>query len=275
MQLTHSAAALALLTLFSGFSVPASAQTRALMVHMNVAGATGNVRVSSGAGGPAAACNPTGNNPCEVLVNQGASIEIAADYPGRLSAGSGPAASCALSTCRFTMTADADVTVTFTAGDTPFATVTTTLTGDGGGTLWADGKACSSGSCAVKYLVGSSVQLTAASVGTARFTGYSSSTGGASACGLTDVCTFTLNADSSVTGTFLALTSFTVAPSSAIGVPGGPSQTFTVTGTYSSGPTAVIASASGAWSAATSLPAGRSDLAAATLGGKVYAIGGT
>ena len=173
------------------------------------------------------------------------------------------------------MTADADVTVTFTAGDAPFATVTTTLTGDGGGTLWADGKACSSGSCAVKYLVGSSVQLTAAGVGTARFTGYSSGAGGASSCGLADVCTFTLNADSSVTGTFLALTSFTVAPSSAIGVPGGPSQTFTVTGTYSSGPTAAIASASGAWSAATSLPAGRADLAAATLGGKVYAIGGT
>lgn len=262
-------------TLLALLSIPASAQTLTLTVHVTSAGAGGTLRVVSGTGGPMTSCTVGGNATCTVFLNQGANVRLAADNAGRLSFGTGPAAACELSTCSFTMTANADVTVTWTAGDGPAANVTTTLAGDGSGTVWADGAACQSGSCAVKYLMGSSIQLTASPVGAARFTGYSSGSGDASACGPAAVCTFTLSGDTSVTGIFVALTSFTVAPSTAIGVPGGPAQTFTVTGTYSSGPTAAIASAPGAWSAAPSMPTGRANLAAAALGGKVYSVGGT
>ena len=65
MQLMRRGAVQAFFTMFFGLAASASAQTHALMIHMNVAGATGDVRVFSGAGGPAAACNPTGNNPCD------------------------------------------------------------------------------------------------------------------------------------------------------------------------------------------------------------------
>src|SRR3954470_7222183 len=104
-------------TVLALLSIPASAQTLKLTVHVNVAGAAGNVRVVSGAAG---ACHFLTAN-CTFFVNTGATVRLAADYPGRFSPGTGPAAVCALSTCSFTMTADADVTATFTAGDGPTA----------------------------------------------------------------------------------------------------------------------------------------------------------
>ena len=82
----------------------ANAQTRRLTIHVNNAGASGVVRVITGAVG---ACFL--NAQCTYDVNAGATVRLAADYPGRLSGGTGPAAACALSTCSFTMTADAGV----------------------------------------------------------------------------------------------------------------------------------------------------------------------
>ena len=260
--------AAALLFCFSG-ATSAGAQTVRLTVHTNYLGAGGIVRVVSGAVG---ACFL--NSECTYYVNQGAIVRLAAEYPGRFSGGTGPAAGCALSTCSFAMTADADVTATFTNGDGPSVTLTTTLAGDGTGTITADGVPCRSGSCTVTYLQGSSVQTGADAGAAARFTGYSSGSGDASVCGTETVCTFTLNGNASVTATFLALTSFTVAPSSAFRAPGGPPQTFTATGTYSGGVSGVIPPGKGEWSEAPSLPYIAQYLAAAALGGKVYAVGG-
>jgi len=261
----------ALLACVFGAVTGASAQTRTLIVHMTSAGASGDVRVLSGAGGPVATCHSSGGS-CVAYVNQGALVEVVADFPGRLSAGTGPAAACMLSTCSFAMTADADVSATFTSGDGPAATVTTTVTG--GGLVWSDGRACQVGSCAVQYFTGSTVHLAAGGLGTARFTGYSLSTGDAWPCTAGANCAFTLNTDSGVSATFAALTSFTVTPSSASAVIGGPAQTFTATGTYSTGPSAAIASTLGAWSAAPSLPSVQESGAAAAASGKVYALGG-
>jgi N-acetylneuraminic acid mutarotase len=262
-------------TLFALLSMPASAQTLKLTIHV---GGAGIVRVVSGAVG---GCHfLTGQ--CTVYVNTGATVRLAADYPGRFSAGTGPAAACALSTCTFTMTAAADVTATFTSGDGPAATLTTTRTGDGGGIIAADGVRCASGLCGpcttdvctVTYLQGSSVQLLADAGASARFTGYSSGTGDAAQCGAAASCNFTLNGDASVTGTFLALTSFTVTPSTAFGAPGGPAQMFTATGTYTGGVSGAIPAGLGAWATAPALPVLIENLAAAALGGKIYAMGG-
>src|SRR5690349_10604728 len=101
------------------FAVAAWAQTRTLTIHTNHVGAAGAVRIVSGALG---ACNA---GPCIYAVAAGATARLAADYPGRLSGGTGPAAGCGLSTCSFSMTADVEITATFTPSDGPVATLAT------------------------------------------------------------------------------------------------------------------------------------------------------
>src|SRR3954454_1247817 len=75
------------LLLFPAAAARANAQTVRLGVHTNYVGKSGVVRVVSGAVG---ACFL--NNSCTYFVNKGATVRLAADYPGRFSAGSGPAA---------------------------------------------------------------------------------------------------------------------------------------------------------------------------------------
>jgi len=286
MRTTPIRVVLALLALFSVGAGSASAQTRTLTIHRVASGAGGNVRVVSAAGTPILSCDILITS-CVALVTQGAIVEIAADYPGRLSAGTGPASACALSTCAVTMSADADVTVTFTAGDGPSATVTTTvgINGPGDATVWADGVPCSevnkysvgsieSTICTVTYLVGSSVHF-ATTAGTAHFIGYSSRTGGASACGAAAACTFTLNTDASATATFLALADVRLNWDSGIALPGGAPVQFTLTVTYAGGgATSVNPAGPGAWTAAPPLPVATERLAAVGLDGFLYAMGG-
>src|SRR5215471_8370021 len=267
-----------ILILLSVTPARAQAQVRKLTIHIVVAGTAGDVRVFSGA---VTTCQfLTGT--CVADVSNGATVRLAADFPGRLSR-TGPAAGCALSTCTFVMTADASVTATFTAGDGPMATLTTTLLGNGNGAVTVDGVRCTAGGCSVgcalvvctrSYLQGSSVELAADGGTLGRFTGYSSATGDASVCGAAANCSFTLNGNASVTATFLPLTSYIVTPSSAVGTPGGPPQTFTAIGTYTGGVTGVIPPGKGAWSSAPLMPSPRDRLAAASLNGKVYAVGG-
>jgi N-acetylneuraminic acid mutarotase len=260
-------------TLFALLSMPASAQTLRLSVRFTQSGAVsvGDVRAVSGAVGTC----PGSSGSCAFFVKQGATVRIAVDYPGRLMFGTGPAVACALSTCSFTMTEDVHITASFSAGDMgPGATLTTTRAGDGAGTIAADGARCTSGVCTVTYLQGSSVEVFADAGASARFTGYSSGTGDAVPCGATPTCSFTLNGDAAVTGTFLALTSFTLTPSTALGVPGGPAQMFTATGTYTGGVSGTIPSGRGAWTAAPALPFRVENLAAVALGGRIYAMGG-
>src|SRR3954469_4626534 len=134
--------------LIVGWAGAASAQTRTLTIRATDAGGSfsGAARVVAGALGSCA------DTTCTYVVNDGAAVRLAADYPGRFSAGTGPASACALSTCSFTMTADASVTATFTAGGGPTATLTATVNGDGAGTIRADGVPCSSGVCVFTYL---------------------------------------------------------------------------------------------------------------------------
>jgi hypothetical protein len=252
----------AFLVLLFGAAPRANAQTRTLTVPASV------TIVSGGVG----SCHIL-SAPCTYFINQGATVRLEVPYSGTFTGGTGPAAGCTLSTCTFVMTADA--TVTTTTGSGPSATVTVTLAGDGSGGVSIDGLRCTSGSCTKTYWAGSSVQLAADGGASARFTGYSSPTGDASVCGAAATCAFTLNSNSSVTATFLALEGFIVTPSSAFGMRGGPPATFSATGIYSGDVTGIIPGGKGAWSPAPSLPYGVDRLAAAALGGRVYAIGGS
>ena len=263
-----------LLTLLPAFAAPAGAQTLKLTIHIS-----NSTVIVSGTRDQCAALTPT----CIVYVNAGATVRLsAADAsgnggnpnasPGRFSGGTGPAAGCALSTCTFTMTADAEVNVG--PGSGPIATLTMTAAGDGHGRLIPDGAWLFASPWSVAYLQGSAVELDAVPAAGARFSGYSSGTGDAAACGSASHCTFTINGSSSVTGTFRALTSFTVTPSSALAGAGGPPVTFTTTGTYSDAVTAPISAGNGDWAGAPPLPSPRDSPAAAGLGGRVYAMGG-
>src|SRR4249919_1245388 len=108
----------------------ASAQTLKLTI-------PGGVSVS----GTAPTCNIL-QAPCVVYVNAGATVRLSvadtrmeaatSPSPGRFGGGTGPAAGCALSTCSFTMTADATVNLISAAG-VPIVKLTMTSVGDGGG----------------------------------------------------------------------------------------------------------------------------------------------
>src|SRR5262249_55931799 len=149
-------------------------------------------------------CNAfSGASSCAFDINAGATVRIAAPGtpgPGRFSAGSGPAAACALSTCSFTMTGAADVTVTW-AGVGPTSTITTTVTGDGAGRLASGGIFCerapgeTTKTCGFTYLTGSTIRLDAETAPAARFAGYSGATGPAAACGAQSRCDMVLDAD--------------------------------------------------------------------------------
>src|SRR3954469_25188816 len=253
-------------------AVRANAQTRKLIVN----GAVGKLSIA----GTPLQCSIVELS-CVVTVNDGATVRIsAADMsnpasatPGNFSGGTGPAAGCALSTCTITMTADAQVTIGSAPG-VPVVILTMTAAGDGGGRLRPDGMQLPPNLWTVAYLQGSSVELDAEPAGAARFGGYSSGTGDAAACGTASHCAFTINSPSSVTGTFLAMTSFAVTPSSAVGAPGGPAQVFTATGTYSGGVTGIIPVGKGSWVSAPPLPFRLQGLAAAGLGDRVYVLGG-
>jgi Divergent InlB B-repeat domain len=84
-----------------------------------------------------------------------------------------------------------------------------TTAGDGSGRLRPDGIRTPTSPWTVAYLQGSSVELDAEPAVGARFSGYSSGTGAAAACGSASPCIFTIDGNASVTGTFRALTSFT------------------------------------------------------------------
>ena len=96
-----------------------SAQT--LKLNVFTGGDTpGVVRLTAGATGTCASFS------CDFYVEAGATVRLSAVgiQPGRFSSGSGPAAGCSRSTCSFVMTANADITATFTSGDGPVAALT-------------------------------------------------------------------------------------------------------------------------------------------------------
>jgi hypothetical protein len=252
----------------------AAAQTVKLTIHVggNTPGAV--MTVSGGFG----SCS-TALGMCTIDVNAGATVRLAATaagsaQPGRFSGGTGPAAGCALSTCTFTMTSAADVTATFTSGDGPVATLSVSYGGNTGYVV-ADGVTCQAPTaCVLKYLTGSAVHLDAAGSsanGVASvFTGYTDVAG---MCDDTaPICDFTLSGSNIVTANFATLSAFTVTPVAAATTAGGAPQSFTATGAFSGGSLPVTGG--GGWAAGSTLPFPREFMAAATLGGKIYALGG-
>lgn len=257
------------LLLLAAAAAPADAQTRTLTVHVS-----GTVTVS----GTAFTCTVL-TPACLVYVNDGATIRLSAadatmnptPAPGNFFGGTGPAAGCALSTCAITMTADAEVSV----GPSALPVVKLTLiTGAFPNMVKPDGIQTGLSSWTVAYLQGSSVELDAEPADRLRFIGYSAGTGDAAACGSASHCAFTINGNSSVTGDFRAVQTLGLTISSPFGALGGPPQTFTVTGTDVGGGNGVISRGKGTWFDKLSLPFPSMDLAAAGLGGKVYAMGG-
>lgn len=275
-RMLRVASAIAALTLFPCLVMPAEAQTLKLTVH--VAGNTpGTVTIVSGGFGSCTVALAT----CTFDANAGATVRITAAgrgfggiSPGRFSGGTGPAAGCSLSTCSFAMTAAAELTATFTSGDGPVAVL-----GINPGII-ADGLSCEFLPCFPRYLQGSSVHLDAAGlVGTGLpvvyvFTSYSGSSDLAAMCSVTSpVCDFTLTGSATVTANFTPLSSFAVTPGAATGFVGGPAQQFTAIGSFSGGSLPIAGQ--GSWSSRVNLPFNRTFLGAATLGGKIYALGGS
>jgi len=274
---------------------PADAQTFFLTVNLvNNFSVYNRVNVVNGAtGGLIGICaTPFFTSSCPMVVAGGTEVRIIAvattgidgsgPIPSRLSAGTGPAAVCALSSCAFTMTADAAVTVTINSSDaSPMSSITTTIAGDAPGQLRMSGDICSRTSlsapqvCTASYLTGSTVWLDhPAPRGAGRFSGYSGGTGPASMCGTAAECEMTLSSNATVTATFVALTSILVTPGFSAGWIGGPPTVFQATGTYSDSSTQPLEAGPGEWHTAPPLPVPSAGLAAAALGGKIYAMGG-
>lgn len=98
--------------------------------------------------------------------------------------------------------------------------------------------------------------------------------GGAASCGTASQCSFTLNANATVTGTFHALTSIAVAPSTATRAV-GETKIFIANGTFSNGVTEQIPFGNmGTWRTKTAMPATKFAFGVTALNGLLYAIGG-
>ena len=103
--------------------------------------------------------------------------------------------------CQLTLGSDTTVTATFTRSPAPPVTLKVVLAGSGGGTVTSGPAGIDCGSrCSAVFAEGTHVTLSAAPAGHSRFEGWS----GACATAST-TCTVTLNANTSVTATFVAL----------------------------------------------------------------------
>ena len=247
---------------FCLLALPAAAQTATLT--LTVGGNTSGTVAVIGAGG--GLCMTPASTICTFQIPTGSTIRIVANapagqQPGRLSSGTGAAAGCALSTCTVTMTSAGSLTATFTTGDGPTANLTTSLGGDGTGSVGADNSRCQDidptqpSACSTVYLQGSSVALTATPAAGNRFSGYSLGTGGAAACGSTANCSFTLGGNATVTSTFHRLLAMGVVPGTVTKLI-GETATFTALGGYSNGVTEAIAPGLGTWATNTSAQLG-------------------
>jgi N-acetylneuraminic acid mutarotase len=255
--------------------IPAASSAVTLTIH--VSGPSGRVFVSGLPGGEIATCD-VAQVTCTFDVVYPyyfyselrlAAAVPAGQTPGHFINGTGQAAGCSLSTCNVTMTADAEVTASFAPAG-PIVTLTTTLSGDGGGTVTADHLTCQnvdpgqSSTCAVAYVQGSQVSLFGIAAAGSRMANYAGKS------------TFPISSDTTLTVPVHALTSITVSPPS-VSIPALAAQMFTAYGTYSNGVTEILSPFTdhpGTWTtnAATLTP--RSSFAAASVSGKLYAIGG-
>ncbi len=126
-----------------------------------------------------------------------ATPETGFDFDG-YSAGTGSASACTGLTCDFTINADSSVTATFEP--TP-RTLTVTKAGTGDGTIQCKFNGGAAGACTSPKPNGTTVEIIATPNGSSTFTGFSGGTGSISCTGPGN-CSFTLNANSTVTATF-------------------------------------------------------------------------
>ena len=202
--------------------------------------------------------------------------------PGLLFAGSGPAASCERSVCRFIMTGAASLDADFSAANGTAAALAISLAGDATGAVDALNTVCQnaypfeSGGCAQPfyYLQGTAIPLSASPGPAARFAGYTAAAGAPPLCGGASQCSVTLTESTTVSATFRALLSVAISPSAATARPGDPAQAFTAIGTFTDGVIEPVGNGRGTWLSAPQMPTGRAALAAASIDRKLYAVGG-
>jgi hypothetical protein len=155
---------------------------------------TGEVKCEAN-GGPAEACAASYPNGTSLTVS--ASPNSGSEFVG-FSAGTESAASCSTSPCTFTIEADSSLTATFNLIP---RTLTIAKAGSGSGSVKCEANGGPAEACAASYPNGTSVKLsTTVSVGS-EFAGFSAGTESAASCS-TSPCTFTIEADSSLTATF-------------------------------------------------------------------------
>jgi Divergent InlB B-repeat domain/Collagen triple helix repeat (20 copies) len=151
----------------------------------------------------------TGTGTVECEVNAGPAEACAAEYAegtnvklkATADAGSefkGFSGDCTGATCELTMSSAKSVTATF--DDIP-RTLGITENGSGTGAVECKVNGGSAEACAASYPNGTSLQLVATPDAGSEFAGYSAGTGSASSCS-TSPCSFTIEADSTVTATF-------------------------------------------------------------------------
>jgi Divergent InlB B-repeat domain len=155
----------------------------------------------------------TGEVKCEV--NSGPSEACASSYPKGtglkvtafansgsefkgFSAGTGSASACTTSPCSFTIEAASSLTATF---DLIPRTLSVTNAGTGTGVVKCKVNGGSEETCPATVPNGKSVQVIATANSGSEFKGFSAGTGSASSCS-TSPCTFTIEANSSLTATF-------------------------------------------------------------------------
>jgi hypothetical protein len=228
-------------------------------------------------------CNPdpggSGGGTCVFTYPAGTALRIMANSPntpGVFNAGTGDAASCATSTCNFTLNNDSAIFATFAAG--PVLSIVIGLGGDAKGTIYTDNSTCQNfelgySACTVFYAPGSEVIFQGAVTPGSIFVTFSGGTFDAAACMSAAPCIFTLTQNSSVNASFAALTSVAVTPNpESLNV--GQTRTFTATGTFSNSATRSLYGQTQFWRTKTPMVTARFSLAAAVVGDRLYAIGG-
>ena len=225
--------------------------------------------------------HPFNGGTCNITVNVGATLSLAANSPttpGVFNGGTGDAAACTTSTCTFTVTGNSSITTTFNQGTYP--SVTVGLAGTGKGEVGMNAGRCQNfeigfSACTQFYAAGSVVTLQGRSLNANNFIGYSAGAGDAAGCGFANSFTFTLGANSaSVTASFAALQSIAVSPANAT-IDVGQFQNYLATGTFTSGPTRPLTGTNSIWNSRQNLPSARFGNAVVTLNGRIYSIGGT
>ncbi len=269
---------IALALLLSALCSSVEAATLTITTNGTVSGAVG---VTGGN-----VCNPdpggSGGGTCVFTYPAGTALRVMANspnVPGILNSGTGDAASCATSTCNFTLNTDSSITSTFSGANVGlFRSVVIGLGGDAKGTIYTDNSTCQNfelgySACTVYCIVGSEVIFQGQSVPGSIFVTFSAGTFDATGCVSAANCVFMLNDNSTLNASFAALTSIAVQPNpETLNV--GQTRTFTAMGTFTNSATRSLTGQTRLSRTRTPMTVPRFSLGAAVVGDRLYAIGG-